>query len=426
MQIFRNLLNRAVSICASLGTERPRSAAILALGVATSISGTALGQAESGVFAERRSSASESRGRHLAQAPMSGVPQVGHTAPHLDAGAPSPPMVTDMPSVIGPPMVENSSVYHHAPVYGQGPAIGAPVASQVGYEIPCPSGAGCDVSVYASYEALWLKRENDEQFSLSRNDRFDDFDYDFGGRYTIGRIWDCVNGVEAVYAGPYHWRRSTAVTGPGNLISNLLPSGGYTSNEVNAFNSANFHSQAQEIDLHSYELNRRWWAWDVLSTMIGLRVVDYRESYAFLSQRPAVGSGLFAEQTRNTLVGVHVGGDLMYPVGLRTIIGTRGKAGVFANFDEATVQLINAGTSVLDNRDTAVDVAGVIEYGIFARYQVVPSIRLMAGYEFWYMPGIATVNGQQIHRVNPDSGSRVDNDDSVFLHGGGAGVQVLF
>ena len=36
--------------------------------------------------------------------------------------------------------------------------------------------------------------------------------------------------------------------------------------------------------LNSFEINRRWWTWDVLSTMIGMRYVDYQEDYVFLSE----------------------------------------------------------------------------------------------------------------------------------------------
>lgn len=70
--------------------------------------------------------------------------------------------------------------------------------------------------------------------------------------------------------------------------------------------------------------------------------------------------------------------------------------------------------------------AGLIEMGFFTNYQIVPSVRLTAGYEFWYMPGIATVPGQGPQFVNPSSASRVNNDHELLLHGGSVGVQVLF
>jgi hypothetical protein len=88
--------------------------------------------------------------------------------------------------------------------------------------------------------------------------------------------------------------------------------------------------------------------------------------------------------------------------------------------------MLNAGTLVLDAVDRDIDLAGLIEYGVYGRYQIVPSIRLTGGYEFWYLPGMATVDAQSINQVNPNTGGRVSNHDEVFIHGATLGVQVLF
>ncbi len=285
---------------------------------------------------------------------------------------------------------------------------------------------GCDVSWYANYEALWLRREGDEFFSLSRNTFMPDFNYEFGGRYTIGRLLDCVNGWEAVYTGPFDWQRQQAVLGTASLQSRFVPVGGYTGAEVSTFNDADQHVQAWRARLNSFELNRRWWTWDVLSTMIGVRYVDYKEEYLFLSNRPSVGNGVFNESTNNRMVGLQMGADMMYPVNLRTNVGFRSKAGIYANFDEATTFMSNAGTTILAAGQTDVDVAGLIETGVFVNYQLVPSVRLTAGYEIWYLPGVATVPSQNPRIVSPLSGNELSNADSLFLHGGSLGVQVLF
>ncbi len=284
---------------------------------------------------------------------------------------------------------------------------------------------GCDVSWYANYDALWLRRGNDKYFSLSRNSYLPDFDYEFGGRYTVGSLLDCVNGWEGVYTGPFDWQRQNAVLGAGNLQSRLVPNGGYTAAEIDTFNNANQHVQAWRSKLNSFELNRRWWTWDVLSTMIGMRYVDYQEEYLFLSDS-ARGLGQYQNNVNNRMVGAQIGADILYPVSLRANFGMRGKAGVYANFDEQRVFLQNGATTILNAGDNSVDVAGLIEMGVFTNYQIVPSVRLTAGYEFWYMPGIVTVPGQAPQFINPSAGTRVDNDNELFLHGGSVGVQVLF
>ncbi len=284
---------------------------------------------------------------------------------------------------------------------------------------------GCDVSWYANYDALWLRRGNDKYFSLSRNSYLPDFDYEFGGRYTVGSLLDCVNGWEGVYTGPFDWQRQSAVLGAGNLQSRFIPGGGYTAAEIDTFNNADQHVQAWRSELNSFELNRRWWTWDVLSTMMGVRYVDYEENYLFLSDS-ARGLGRYQNNVKNRMVGAQIGADMLYPVSLRANFGIRGKAGVYANFDEETVLLQNAGTTLLNAGDNSVDVSGLIEMGFFTNYQIVPSVRLTAGYEFWYMPGVANVPGQGPQFVNPSSGTRVENDHELFLHGGSVGVQVLF
>ncbi len=287
-----------------------------------------------------------------------------------------------------------------------------------------PCYAGCDVSYYGRYEALWLRREGDQYFSLSRNTFLPDFEFDWNGRYTIGQLFDCVNGWEASYTGPFDWQRNQTITGAG-FQSNLVPFNGYTAADVDAFNNATLHSQAWRSQLHSIELNRTWWVWDVLSTMIGARFIDYEEDYAFLSTS-AAGTGLLTESVDNQMAGLQIGANLLYPTSLRSSVGFRGKAGVFANFDERRATLVNAGTVVVNAGDTNVDLAGIVEVGIFTQYQIVPSIRVTAGYEAWWMPGVATIPEQGPARITPATGTFVFNEDDLFLHGFSAGGEILF
>ncbi len=302
---------------------------------------------------------------------------------------------------------------------------GRPRARSIGYGRPDPCNPGCDVSWYFGYESLWLKRENDERFSLSNNSFLSDFEFERGGRYTAGYLSDCVNGWEIVYAGPFDWRRTANVAGAANLQSNLVPTV-YTAAQIDTFNSADQHFQDYRVQLNSFELNRRWWTWDVLSTMIGLRYVDYEEDYLFFSNRVGTGTGVLIESVDNQLLGAQIGADVLYPFSLRGNVGFRGKAGVYANLDERSTFLRNGGTVLLNAGDEDVDVAGIIEMGVVANYHIVPSIRLTAGYEFWYMPGTATVPEQRPGQISPASGTTVFDDADLFLHGGSVGLQVLF
>ena len=169
---------------------------------------------------------------------------------------------------------------------------------------PCYA-PGCDVSWYVGYEALWLRREGDDNFTMSRFNRLAPFDYEIGrigGRVTAGRLFDCTNGVEAVYTGPFKWTRSSNISsGAGSLNSRFIPSGDFNLTSINTFNNANQHVQTYQAKFNSYELNRTWWTWDVLQTLVGLRYVNYEEDYAFSTARNGVGNGLFLSSI-NTLV----------------------------------------------------------------------------------------------------------------------------
>lgn len=287
---------------------------------------------------------------------------------------------------------------------------------------------GCDVSWYINYEAVAFRREGDDRFSLSRFARLPEFDYDlgeFGGRVTVGRLFDCVNGFEFVYTGPFKWKRSSNVFGTDSLQSRLVPTGDYTAVDIGTFNNANNHVQTYQAQLNSYEINRTWWTWDVLQTLIGVRYIDYEEDYLFSSGSDA-GIGNYQVGLNNRAVGPQIGARFMRPISLRTSYGVKGKAAVLANFINSNSFMTNAGNVLIDSGDERVRVAGLIEIGAFINYQLLPSIRLTGGYEGWFLPGFATIPGQSIQRINLDTGTNVDNEDSVFVHGASGGVQILF
>ncbi|MEZ6135158.1 MAG: hypothetical protein R3C53_09635 [Pirellulaceae bacterium] len=154
------------------------------------------------------------------------------------------PTVDQSYSVLSEPSAIQPASYGGTVAGRQPIRRGLAAANYSVYNAPDPCNPGCDVSLYLNYEALWLRRENDERFSLSRNTFLPDFDYEFGGRYTVGQLMDCVNGWEAVYAGPFRWQRDALVTGAGNLQSQLVPTGGFVAADIDAFNGANSHYQS--------------------------------------------------------------------------------------------------------------------------------------------------------------------------------------
>lgn len=292
-----------------------------------------------------------------------------------------------------------------------------------GYGSPCDPG--CDVSAYGRVEALYYRRQGDKYFTTTRNTFTPDFDWELGTRVTLGCLLDCTNGYELVYTGPFDWNRQATFRGNGSLQSLLNASNGYTANDIDAFNNADIHSTDWRIQLQSLEANRRWWAWDAFSTMIGLRYVDYEEDYVFFSSG-SNGAGLQVEGVDNQLAGVQVGADMLYPTSLRCNMGFRGKAGLYANLSERRSFLSNDGNIVINSGDSDTDWAGMFEFGIFANYSILPHLRLSAGYDFWWMTQMATITEQRPTIITPATGTTVFADDDVYVHGASLGAELIF
>lgn len=287
--------------------------------------------------------------------------------------------------------------------------------------------ASCNISYYFNYDALWLRREGSRRFSLTQNTFMDNPDFEWGGRYTVGKMCDCVNAYEFVYAGPFRWTRTSDVSGAGNINSRFAA---FPTTLADGFNGANRHYQQLKSDLDSFELNRRWWAWDAISTLVGIRYLRYEDNYSLYSIRPGGGPGpinsRYRDDIKNDMVGLQIGGDVYMPTSLRTLISFKGKAGAYANFNGREVQIINDATTSLRNAFDDVNIAGLIELGANGIYQVTPSVRLNAGYEAWLMPGVATVSRQRPNFLNAGSGTAIRSTDTIAFHGFSFGAQVLY
>ena len=62
----------------------------------------------------------------------------------------------------------------------------------------------CEPAYYGIAEALFMNRTN-SGFTRRADFAMDDFDWELGARFTLGRRFDCVDGYELVYAGGFHW-----------------------------------------------------------------------------------------------------------------------------------------------------------------------------------------------------------------------------
>jgi hypothetical protein len=260
---------------------------------------------------------------------------------------------------------------------------------------------------------------------MSQTQLLPDFGYELGGRFTFGYMYDCVEGIDFVYSGPFDWTRQAAVNGA-NLDSFFTPVAPFTALQLDAFQDAVSQSQAYTAKLSNFEANRRWWADNVMSTLIGLRVIDYSEGYAFNSVRNGGGQGIFRNNVDNLMIGGQIGADMYFPVTTCFDFGFRARGGLFANFQESQTFMSNRGTTLINATDEDVEFSGIIELGALARYRLLRSVVVNGGYEAWFMPGTATVANQGFSLVSPTTGSDVEGGESVFFHGATAGVEISF
>jgi hypothetical protein len=276
---------------------------------------------------------------------------------------------------------------------------------------------------YLGYETVYMQREGDQQYSFSQGNLMPNNGYELGHRITLGQMFDCTDGVEFVYTGSFTWERASQHLSPGgDLQSFLTASGGYTAAQIDTFNDSFRHQQGMRANLQSYEANRKWFAWDIMSTLIGIRAFQYNEQFSFDSVGSGNGAGFLRTDLQNFLLGAQIGSDVMRPISQRLSIGAKSRLGVFANFNEGEMQVFNRGTRLIDASRRSTDLSGMVQLGTIGRYRILPSLVATVGYEAMYLAGVATVSNQQ-YVLNPGSGTSYDAGDCVLFHGGTFGLE---
>ncbi|WP_164102515.1 hypothetical protein [Candidatus Laterigemmans baculatus] len=297
----------------------------------------------------------------------------------------------------GPAHAGHGHPHGHAPLF--------PPGSEMAMGMPCPT---CEPGHYATVEAIYVK--HDESRGLLGDDLFlrsNDFDYEWAGRLTLGRRFDCVNGYEFVYTGPLEWE----MDGTANFTT--------VDGDVAL-------AQRFEARMNSLEFNRTYFGWDVVKATHGIRAVFYEENAALnrvTNPADAINDYQAAESVDNFLIGPQAGLELYYPLSNRFFVGGKLQGAVFANFVESdTFVDSNAFDNVRDSRDD-VDISGMFELGTNLGVHITESVSATIGYDMWYLIGVGTSH----HRI-PDTLTFRDvrANDEVFMHGATAGIQVQY
>lgn len=270
-------------------------------------------------------------------------------------------------------------------------------------------------------EAMLLNHEagGGNGVTLSNNFALSEFSYEDGGRVSITRHLDCLDAWELAYAGPFVWQEYGELNGVG-LASRLAS----TTVNLSEFNNATFQSQSYRSRLHSAELNRRWYGWDVISTLVGVRYISIDEDFLYNTTGP-VGTGSLLIETNNQMLGAQIGTELKFPVhNWMTTLSLKGA--LMANSVDGNLRLTNQGAVEVSNTAEDLSGAALMEIGYFFSYQVTPRVKVRGGYEMWWLYGFAGVPGQLTNPVTAGTGAIVDRKSDMYYHGASAGVEIVW
>lgn len=273
------------------------------------------------------------------------------------------------------------------------------------------------------YESVWMRRNGKTGPSLSQDMSLDGFDYESSNRLTIGHYDNDVTGVELTYMGELGWDSSGTITSATKDFSDsFLMHGDIVEADLDTFGLANEHHQQYDVRMHSVELMKVWRGWDVLKTSVGFRYVNVNENFLFRSTNNN-GDGVFTSDLDNHIAGLQFGLEVRHTRGPRLSFGLKGKAGIYGNFNDSITRLTNGGVLMFDNDDKELQVSFVGELGMDARYRISDRMTFRAGYELLFVTGVATVGGQPHLQLNSMTGSVLNDDADILIHGGSVGLE---
>jgi hypothetical protein len=160
--------------------------------------------------------------------------------------------------------------------------------------------------------------------------------------------------------------------------------------------------------------------------MWGFRYINLDEQFSLLSQDLAGDVGAYATRTNNHLIGLQIGGDMAQPVTENLWFRGRTKIGGFANFSDHDSAFVNTQGPFITANNDDINFSFLAEFGVGANLQLTPGMALRAGYEFWYIYGLALAPEQIDFRVGPQMGAFHDDNGSMILHGPTAGLTLVW
>ena len=245
---------------------------------------------------------------------------------------------------------------------------------------PCPP-------VWASVDALWLKRQGPDDYLLAtdgiqddlRNDQFS-FDYEAGIRITYGEVVHCTP-VEITYFGLHDWDSSIELDSVNPLNVPGAPING-------VFAAADDVEVNYASELHSIEFNVLKFKNDCLTWVTGVRYIDVEEDF-FLEAESGPNEGTINITGDNRLLGLQAGADYVH--GCNGWCYTAyGRAGLFVNFAERDITIRDPAFMANNDEGEAHDteLAFVGQLGVGITRHLGCGLKLRGGYEVMWIDGL--------------------------------------
>ncbi|WP_283435218.1 hypothetical protein [Neorhodopirellula lusitana] len=323
--------------------------------------------------------------------------------------------------------------------YGGGSSMyGAGASCNSGGCMECPT---CEPYKYARVEAVYMRREDMNNFTRSQLFELDEYDFEWAPRVTFGSVPDCVNGTEVSFTGPLNWETSTSRTGINGRTfltesyDAVDPDVGFVFlyDPTNLADSANdaiaLQRQRYESTYWTAEAVQTMMAWDIAKFSFGGRFVSFEEEYSYTASNgvAAVDNGRIASDATNNMIGLQVGLEIFTPVCNNVSSFIRGKAGAYWNLSEGKAIVEDQGERLYRSSDDDGGLAGLFELSSGLQYQLGELLAVHAGTELWYMTEVATAENQIPSLVGLDARRRnVNSGDDVLFLGFNFGATLKF
>ena len=260
--------------------------------------------------------------------------------------------------------------------------------------------------------------------------------------------------VEFTFWGLDRWHSNQAIDSDAELYLtnaglNFLPHNLYSLFPfyIGGFNRADFQSISDASRLNNFELNYRWgprgapdrlvlypsgrWRRECqpgmfISYFVGARIMAFDDKAEFFSEGlnyPGTTSGDYNVHTRNTMLGMQVGGECAYRQ-CRWSTDVHGRAGAYLNVSQCDTSIVThavnidpyAGQDLNANPSMSRDVtAEEAEVGVGASYKIRPNLTGRVSYDFIWMGGLALAPEQFVFDADPKP--HITNNGTMFVNG---------